>query len=133
MNVELGCRVVQVAYDNKVLTSSFLVQYSLFDIQGLFCLYACKVFFNNPAIVIKPTPPGTGVMADVLGDTSANATSPLMRKPFLAVASSTRVIPTSMTTAPFFTISAFTNSGLPNAATMISASKHNSLRLGVCE
>ena len=51
-----------------------------------------------------------------------------MAKPVLFVASATRVIPTSITTAFSFTMSAFKNSGKPNAATIISACKQNSFK-----
>jgi len=37
------------------------------------------VFDINIAIVIGPTPPGTGVIAAVLGATSSKATSPTSR------------------------------------------------------
>ena len=63
-----------------------------------------------------PTPPGTGVMNEHLGATSSNLTSPVSLKPDFLVASGTRVVPTSMTTAPSFTISAFTKLGCPIAA-----------------
>ena len=42
----------------------------------------------NIAIVIGPTPPGTGVIADALALTSSKATSPTSLVPFLAVKSS---------------------------------------------
>jgi len=35
------------------------------------CRAACNVFFISIAMVIGPTPPGTGVMAEVSGATSA--------------------------------------------------------------
>ena len=78
---------------------------------------------------VKPTriAPGTGVMKEHFGATSSNFTSPLRRKPFFFVASGTRVVPTSMITAPSFTISAVTKSGRPIAAMMISASRHSAL------
>ena len=83
----------------------------------------------SAAMVMGPTPPGTGVMKLHLGDTSAKATSPFRAKPLFLEASGTRVIPTSITTAPSFTISAFTNSGLPRAATIISLSLTNFLEI----
>lgn len=46
------------------------------------------------ATVIGPTPPGTGVIADAFAATSSKATSP-QSLPF-----SSRLIPTSITTAP---------------------------------
>jgi hypothetical protein len=42
------------------------------DFRGLsqfFVLHAWKVFFNKAAIVIGPTPPGTGVIHEHLGAT----------------------------------------------------------------
>ena len=76
------------------------------------------VFFNKHAIVIGPTPPGTGVRAFATFDTSLKSTSPT--KPF-----SVLLIPTSITIASFLTQSPFTSSGIPTAATIISASKHS--------
>ncbi len=66
-------------------------------------------------MVIGPTPPGTGVMAEAMGATEAKSTSP-QSLPF-----SSRFMPTSITTAPSLTISAVTNFALPTAATSISA------------
>jgi len=43
---------------------------------------ANKVFFNNIAIVIGPTPPGTGVMKEDFLLTSAKSTSPVITYPF---------------------------------------------------
>ena len=65
-------------------------------------------------MVIGPTPPGTGVIALTLFFTWSKQTSP-------TILSSTRVVPTSMITAPSLTISAVTKSGFPIAATKISA------------
>ena len=88
-------------------------------------LPASNVFFIKETMVIGPTPPGTGVMNEHLGATSSNFTSPVSLKPDFLVASGTRVVPTSMTTAPSFTISAFTKLGCPRAAMMMSASWHS--------
>jgi hypothetical protein len=52
------------------------------------------VFFSKQAIVMGPTPPGTGVNALATFETSSNATSPT--KPF-----SVLLIPTSITIASF--------------------------------
>ena len=79
-------------------------------------------------MVIGPTPPGTGVINEHFGATSSNLTSPVSLKPDFFVESGTRVVPTSITTAPSFTISAFTKLGCPNAAMMISASWHSFTR-----
>src|SRR4029077_12868012 len=87
------------------------------------CSNACSVFLSSIAIVIRPTPPGTGVMADATSATGANATSPTIRYPLAWVASSTRLMPTSITTAPGRTISAVTNSGLPIATIRMSAER----------
>ena len=91
-------------------------------------VFASNVFFISDTMVIGPTPPGTGVMNEHFGDTSSNFTSPVSLNPDFLLASGTRVVPTSMTTAPSFTISAFTKLGCPNAAIMISASRHSFTR-----
>ena len=57
-------------------------------------LAAMRVFFISMAIVMGPTPPGTGVIAEHFGSTEAKSTSP-QSLPF-----SSRFMPTSMTTAP---------------------------------
>src|SRR6266704_2428417 len=74
-------------------------------------------------IVIGPTPPGTGVIAPATCFTSAYFTSPTSRWPFFVDGSSTRFVPTSITTAPGLTMSPVTNSGFPIATTRISASR----------
>ena len=76
---------------------------------------------SSIAIVIGPTPPGTGVISDATSLTSSNFTSPTMRYPRGRDASVTRLMPTSITTAPGFTMSAVTISGLPMAAIRMSA------------
>ena len=76
---------------------------------------ACSVFFISIAMVIGPTPPGTGVMYPAFGSTESKSTSPQ------SFPSSMRLMPTSMTIAPSFTMSAVTNFGLPMATTRISA------------
>src|SRR5579884_809737 len=63
-------------------------------------LAASKVLRNSMAIVIGPTPPGTGVIALALCFTVSNSTSPTSREPEARLESSIRLIPTSMTTAP---------------------------------
>ena len=87
----------------------------------LLCSLAKRVFFNNIAIVIGPTPPGTGVMKDAFLDTFLKSTSPTIRYPFSVVSYATLVFPTSITTTSSFTISAFKKLGTPNADMMISA------------
>ena len=39
----------------------------------------CSVFFSSIAMVIGPTPPGTGVIADATSDTGPKSTSPVSR------------------------------------------------------
>ena len=84
------------------------------------------VFLSKHAIVIGPTPPGTGVSAFAFFESSSNATSPTI--PF-----SVLLIPTSITIASFFTQSPLTNSGIPTAATIISASRHSAFKSFVLE
>ena len=76
---------------------------------------ACSVLESSIAIVIGPTPPGTG--RDRAGDLAARARSRRRRR----VPSSVRLMPTSITTAPGLTISAVTKRGRPMAATRTSA------------
>ena len=84
------------------------------------------VFLSKHAIVIGPTPPGTGVNAFAFFETSSNATSPTMPLSVL-------LIPTSITIVSFFTQSPLTSSGMPTAATIISASKHSAFKSLVFE
>ena len=63
------------------------------------------VFLSKQAIVIGPTPPGTGVKAFATFETSSKATSP-------TIPLSVLLIPTSITIASFLTQSAFTSSGI---------------------
>ena len=65
-----------------------------------------------------PTPPGTGVKAFAFLDTSSNATSP-------TIPLSVLFIPTSITIVFFLTQSPLISSGIPTAATIISAFKHS--------
>ena len=62
----------------------------------LFNIAALTVFFISIAIVIGPTPPGTGVIAPATFSALSNSTSP---HSFLF---SSLFIPTSITTAPSF-------------------------------
>ena len=84
------------------------------------------VFFSKQAIVIGPTPPGTGVSALAFFETSSNATSP-------TIPLSVLLIPTSITIVSFLTQSPLTNSGIPTAAIIISASKHSAFKSFVLE
>jgi hypothetical protein len=66
---------------------------------------------------IGPTPPGTGVIALAISLTASKSTSPQRT-------SSTRLMPTSITTAPGFTKLASTIRGRPTAAIRTSARAH---------
>jgi len=69
--------------------------------RAILCLlFYCKPFtqlFISMAMVMGPTPPGTGVIAEVIGATLSKSTSPQ------SLLFSLRWIPTSITTAPSFT------------------------------
>mmetsp|Transcript_21458 Transcript_21458/g.61246 ORF Transcript_21458/g.61246 Transcript_21458/m.61246 type:complete len:504 (+) Transcript_21458:39-1550(+) len=86
------------------------------------CRAKFKVFFKSMAIVMGPTPPGTGVIFAATPFASAKLTSPTSRCPSFFVASSTGLMPTSITVQPGFSHSPRTNSALPMAATTMSAS-----------
>src|SRR5450755_2913171 len=87
---------VTTAEANKVSRFSLMKSFTLDSIKSFhqgqghtgygecFCWHiqylrfrAVNVFFMSAAMVIGPTPPGTGVIKLHLGETSANATSPL--------------------------------------------------------
>ncbi len=87
---------------------------------------ALNVLASSIAIVIGPTPPGTGVIAPATSATASKSTSPT--RP-----SSVRFVPTSITVAPGLTISAVTNPGEPTAATRMSAREQTSARSRVRE
>ncbi len=59
---------------------------------------ATKVFTNKQAIVIGPTPPGTGVIAPATSEQLENSASPTSR--LLPLLPSTLLIPTSISVAP---------------------------------
>jgi len=84
------------------------------------------VFFKRQAIVIGPTPPGTGVNAFATFETSSNATSP-------TIPLSVLLIPTSITIASFLTQSPLISSGIPTAATIIYHFKNSSFKSFVLE
>src|SRR5690606_12082113 len=92
---------------------------------------AFTVLTSRQAMVMGPTPPGTGVMAAAFSATSQKATSPTSL--VLPSPASRRLMPTSITTAPSFTQEPFTISGLPTAATRISAVRHSAGRSRVLE
>ena len=83
------------------------------------------------AIVIGPTPPGTGVTAPATCMASAKATSPTIR--VFPPSPGTRLIPTSMMVAPDFIQSPRTISGRPMAATSRSAPRQTEGRSSVFE
>lgn len=93
----------------------------------LLTIAALTVFFISIAIVIGPTPPGTGVIAPATFSALSNSTSPHN------FPSSMRLIPTSITTAPSLIISPLIKFGIPTAATSISACFVFSIRFFVLE
>ena len=80
---------------------------------------ATRVFTNKQAIVIGPTPPGTGVIAPATLEQLENSASPTSR--LLPLLPSTLLIPTSISVAPGLIQLPLTISALPTAATTISA------------
>src|SRR5207249_707150 len=76
---------------------------------------ARSVLRSSIAMVIGPTPPGTGVIARARAATLANSTSPT------SLPVSRRLIPTSITHAPSFTMSPVTVRGRPAATQRTSA------------
>ena len=75
---------------------------------------AARVLCKSMAIVSGPTPPGTGVICPATSRTASKSTSPTSPV-------SVRLMPTSITAAPGFTMSAVTNFGLPMATMRMSA------------
>src|SRR5690349_12298125 len=101
---------IEIFHDRKFFIKSFRFKaQNLKSFYGFRFSAARSVFNKSEAMVIGPTPPGTGVMKEVFGATSLKSTSPFNTYPFLNCGPSIRVVPTSMTTAPSFTISAVTN------------------------
>mmetsp|Transcript_15182 Transcript_15182/g.45779 ORF Transcript_15182/g.45779 Transcript_15182/m.45779 type:complete len:373 (+) Transcript_15182:227-1345(+) len=92
-----------------------------------------RVLVRSMAMVIGPTPPGTGVMRDAFSLASSKCTSPTSRYPSFFEGSSTALMPTSMTTAPGFIQSPRIISARPHAAITTSASRQISAPLGVLE
>jgi len=81
----------------------------------LFCsIVACTTFSSKDNTVVSPTPPGTGVILSQTSNTFSVSTSP-------SIFPSTLLIPTSITTAFSFTISAVTKFDFPMADIRISA------------
>ena len=76
---------------------------------------ASSVFCISVATVIGPTPPGTGVIQLARCAAASNPTSPTRRP------SSSRLMPTSITTAPGLTHSPGISAGRPTATTRMSA------------
>mmetsp|Transcript_5871 Transcript_5871/g.16568 ORF Transcript_5871/g.16568 Transcript_5871/m.16568 type:complete len:239 (-) Transcript_5871:585-1301(-) len=81
-----------------------------------------NVFFNREAMVMGPTPPGTGVIFEATREALAKSTSPTSRRPDFRDASGMKFVPTSTTTAPGFNQDPLTNWAWPTAATTMSAS-----------
>src|SRR5690606_4112838 len=90
-------------------------------------LAACRVLARSMAMVIGPTPPGTGVMAPARSFAASKSTSPT------SLPSGRRLIPTSTTKAPSLIQSPWTSFGRPTAATTISACRTSAARSGVFE
>jgi len=67
------------------------------------------MFDISIAIVMGPTPPGTGVICPAIFDADSKWTSPTSLLPVFQVLSSMYCIPTSITIAPGFIHSPFTN------------------------
>src|SRR5581483_4384868 len=86
---------------------------------------ARTAFWSRQAIVIGPTPPGTGVKY------AATSSAPGSTSPTRPA--SVRLMPTSMTRLPAFTMSAVTSAGTPTAAMRTSASSVWRGRSFVCE
>src|SRR5215470_5212933 len=74
-----------------------------------------SVFFMSMAMVMGPTPPGTGVMARARLDADSKSTSPA------SLPESRRFTPTSMTTAPSLIMSPVMKRGRPAATQRMSA------------
>ena len=86
-------------------------------------------------MVIGPTPPGTGVMAPATADGLVEidvADQPRLVR-VLGVGAGTRLMPTSMTSAPGLIQSPLTMRGRPTAATRMSARRHSAGRSRVFE
>ena len=92
-----------------------------------------SVFFNKEAMVMGPTPPGTGVIFEATREALSKSTSPTKRRPDFRDASGMKFVPTSTTTAPGFNQLPFTNWAWPTAATTRSASLTILLMLRVLE
>ena len=90
-------------------------------------MYISIKLSNKHAIVIGPTPPGTGVIYPAISFTLLKSISPT-NLPSLFL-----FVPTSITTLPFLTYSELIYSALPILDTSISASLHISFSSRVCE
>ena len=105
--------MLSLIYNYKINSSG---SFKLFDRQQ-----ATNVFANKHAIVIGPTPPGTGVIAFANLLQFSKSTSPInfdLVSPFYSIL--ILLMPTSIITAPCFIQLDFTKFGLPTAATIIS-------------
>src|SRR6185369_5152322 len=92
---------------------------------------ARTVLTIRQAMVIGPTPPGTGVIAPATCEASAKLTSPTSFD--LPPGPGTRLMPTSITVAPGLIQSPRTISGRPIAATSRSALRHTAGKSRVLE
>ena len=79
------------------------------------------MFRSTIATVKGPTPPGTGVIQPACSTALSNSTSPVSLLPLGDAGSGMRLIPTSMTAAPFFIMLPVMSAGCPAAAMRISA------------
>mmetsp|Transcript_14284 Transcript_14284/g.37874 ORF Transcript_14284/g.37874 Transcript_14284/m.37874 type:complete len:229 (-) Transcript_14284:916-1602(-) len=68
-----------------------------------------SVFFSKEAMVMGPTPPGTGVIFDATRDALSKSTSPTKRLPDFLLLSGMKFVPTSTTTHPGFNQLPLTN------------------------
>ena len=77
-----------------------------------------SVLDMSMAMVMGPTPPGTGVILLATLTASSKSTSPVRRYPAFFEASGTELVPTSMMAAPFLIQFFLTMCALPAAAMM---------------
>ncbi len=90
------------------MTQRWFDQFARARDYPLLALNAVSVLRSRQAIVIGPTPPGTGVIAPAVSRASAKATSPV------SLPSGRRLMPTSMTVAPGLIHSPLTKLGAPH-------------------
>mmetsp|Transcript_38594 Transcript_38594/g.46686 ORF Transcript_38594/g.46686 Transcript_38594/m.46686 type:complete len:260 (+) Transcript_38594:83-862(+) len=90
-------------------------------------------FLRSIAIVMGPTPPGTGVICEATCFAPSKSQSPTSLYPAFLVASSTALVPTSMITAPGLIHSFLTICAWPQHAIMMSAVLTTASGFGVRE